>query len=114
MVTRNCPVPSIFGGDTTVARVLNEYPYDKRLTKRRIRDCHKLEHAALDRNRLAVFSNQCAADVACANYFFDQRKVKVIPYGSNLLNAPNAEDMTEGLLRRRSTECELLFVGVDR
>jgi hypothetical protein len=58
--------------------------------------------------------NQCAADVACANYFFDQRKVKVIPYGSNLLNAPNAEDMTEGLLRRRSTECELLFVGVDR
>jgi hypothetical protein len=39
-----------------VARVLNEYPYDKRLTKRRIRDCHKLEHAALDRNRLAVFS----------------------------------------------------------
>jgi glycosyltransferase involved in cell wall biosynthesis len=113
MVTRNCTVPSIFWGDTTVAGVLDRYPYYKKLTKKSIRDCHKLEQAALNSSSLAIFSNQWAADVACANYSFDQRKVKVIPYGANLFDAPAADEVAECLSQRRARECELLFVGLD-
>jgi glycosyltransferase involved in cell wall biosynthesis len=113
MVTRNCNVPSIFWGDTTVAGVLDRYPYYKKLTKKSIRDCHKLEQAALNSSSLAIFSNQWAADVACANYSLDERKVKVIPYGANLFNAPDADEVAECLGQRRERECELLFVGLD-
>jgi len=113
MATQNCSVPSVFWGDTTVAGVLNSYPYYKRLTKRSIRHCHDLEQAALNSSALAIFSNQWAADVACTNYAFDQRKVRVIPYGANLFNKLNANDIAECVRRRDERDWELLFVGVD-
>lgn len=113
MAVQNCSVPSIFWGDTTVAGVLNSYPYYKNVTKRSIRDSHNLEQAALSSSALAVFSNQWAADVACASYSFDQRKVKVIPYGANLFNSIDEDDIAECLRRRDAKECELLFVGVN-
>lgn len=112
-VTHDCFVPSIFWADTTVAGVLGKYPYYKNLTKRSIRDCHNLEQAALNTSALAVFSNQWAADVACASYSFDQRKLRVIPYGANLFKTPAADDIAQFLPRRRAKECELLFVGFD-
>jgi glycosyltransferase involved in cell wall biosynthesis len=113
MVIQDCSVPSIFWGDTTVAGVMNEYPYYKNLTKRSIRDCHNSEQAALDTSTLAVFSNQWAADVARASYSFDERKLRVIPYGANLLTTPDADDIAQFLSRRHARECELLFVGLN-
>jgi glycosyltransferase involved in cell wall biosynthesis len=113
MAVQNCSVPSIFWGDTTVAGVLDSYPYYKHVTKRSIRDSHKLEQAALNSSALAVFSNQWAADVACANYSFDQRKVRVIPYGVNTPSTLNKDDIVECLHRRDAREFELLLVGVD-
>jgi glycosyltransferase involved in cell wall biosynthesis len=113
MVTRDCSIPSVFWGDTTVAGVLDKYPYYKNLTKRSLRHCHNLEQAALSTSALAVFSNQWAADVACASYSFDERKVRVIPYGANLSSGLDADDIAECLHRRDARECELLFVGVD-
>jgi glycosyltransferase involved in cell wall biosynthesis len=113
IVTRDCSVPSIFWGDTTVAGVLNKYPYYKNLTKRSIRDCHNSEQAALTTSKLAVFSNQWAADVACASYSFDESKLRVIPYGANLLTTPDVDDIAQFLRRRHARECELLFVGLD-
>jgi glycosyltransferase involved in cell wall biosynthesis len=113
MVTRNCSAPSIFWGDTTVAGTLNRYPYYKNLTRRSIRDCHQLDQAALNTSALAIFSNQWAADVACASYSFDNSKVRVIPYGANLFSPPDADAVAEGLKQRDTRECELLFVGLD-
>ena len=113
MVTRNCSIPSVFWGDTTVAGVLDRYPYYKNLTKRSIRDCHHLEQAALDTSTLAVFSNQWAADVARASYSFDERKLRVIPYGANLLTTPDADDIAQFLSRRHARECDLLLVGLN-
>ena len=108
MVTRNCSIPSVFWGDTTVAGVLDKYPHYKNLTKRSLKDCHDLEQRALSTSSLAVFSNQWAADVACASYSFDERKVRVIPYGANLFNGLDADDIAECLRRRNTRECELL------
>lgn len=113
MVTRNCSVPSIFWGDTTVAGTLDRYPYYKGLTKRSIRDCHRLDQAALNTSALAIFSNQWAADVACASYSFDQRKIRVIPYGANLFNTPDEAALAKAISQRRARECELLFVGIN-
>lgn len=113
MVVRNCSVPAVFWADTTVAGVLEQYPYYKRLTRGSIRDCHKLEQDALDTCSLAVFSSQWAADVACANYQVDKRKLRVIPYGANLFRKLNAVDIAEYIRRRDEKNWELLFVGVD-
>jgi glycosyltransferase involved in cell wall biosynthesis len=113
MINRNCPVPSIFWGDTTVAGVLNRYPYYKHLTRRSIRDCNLAEQQALDSCALAVFSSQWAADVACASYDVDTRKVRVIPYGANLSTSLNVTDIATCLRRRDESDWELLFVGID-
>jgi glycosyltransferase involved in cell wall biosynthesis len=113
MVTKNCPVPSIFWGDTTVAGMLNRYPLDKHLTRGSIRDCHSVEQQALDSCAVAVFSSQWAADVACASYDVDPRKIRVIPYGANLFTRLNAADIASCLRRRDESDWELLFAGVD-
>ena len=113
MVTQNCPVPSIFWGDTTVAGVLGRYPHYKRLTRRSIRDCHALEQQALDSCALAIFSSQWAADVACANYDCDKYKVRVIPYGANVFSNLMAADIATCLRRRDASDWELLFVGLE-
>jgi glycosyltransferase involved in cell wall biosynthesis len=113
MANQSCPVPSVFWGDTTVAGVLDNYPYYTRLNRRSVKDCHELEAAALSSCMLAVFSNQWAADVACANYTFDQRKVRVIPYGANLLSRLNADDIATCISRRETNAWELIFVGLD-
>lgn len=113
MVTRKCPVPSIFWGDTTVAGVLDRYPYYKKLTRRSISDCHRLEQAALDSCSLAVFSSQWAADVACSSYAVEEQKVRVIPYGANLATRLNSAGIAACLLRRDERDWELLFVGVE-
>jgi len=113
MVSRNCPVPSIFWGDTTVAGVLGRYQYYTHLTRRNIRDCHALEQQALDSCALAIFSSQWAADVACANYNCDANKIKVIPYGANVFTQLTVTDIAGCLRRRDASEWELLFVGIE-
>jgi len=113
MVAQNCPVPSIFWGDTTVAGVLGRYPYYRHLTRRSIRDCHALEQKALDSCALAIFSSQWAADVACTNYACDTNKIKVIPYGANVFTGLTASDIAACLRRREAHEWELLFVGIE-
>lgn len=112
MVTRNCPVPTIFWGGTTVAGMLNRrrvrYQY---LTGGRIKDCHSVEQQALNSCVLAVFSSQWAADVACMSYTVDPCKIRVIPYGANLFTRVNAADIATCLRRRDESDWELLFVG---
>jgi glycosyltransferase involved in cell wall biosynthesis len=113
MVTRNCPVPAVFWGDTTVAGVLWRYPYYKKLTRRSIKDCHYLEQAALDTCALAVFSSQWAADVACSSYSVDERKIRVIPYGANLFAKLSPSEISACIRRRDERDWELLFIGRD-
>ncbi len=113
MGTKNCPVPSIFWGDTTVAGMLNRYPYYRHLPKGSMSDCHPVEQQALDSCALAVFPTQWAADVACGSYDVDPRKIRVIPYGANLYTKLNAADIATCLRRRDESDWELLFASVD-
>ena len=113
MVTHDCPAPAIFWGDTTVAGVIGQYSYYRNVTARSLRDCHTLEQAALRSSTLAIFSNQWAADVARSHYSFDERKLRVIPYGANLFTIPDSGDIAHFLTLRSRRECELLFVGLD-
>jgi glycosyltransferase involved in cell wall biosynthesis len=112
-VTRNSSVPSVFWGDTTVAGVIDQYHYYKRVTKRSLAHCHSLEQAALNSCTLAVFSSQWAADVARRHYSFDERKLRVIPYGANLFTTPEPSDVHTFIDARDIQRPELLFVGVD-
>jgi glycosyltransferase involved in cell wall biosynthesis len=116
------PYQSASGGDsrgsflwnmTITSTTRSKHPYCKNLTRRSIRDCHNLEQAGLSTNTLAVFSNQWAADVARASYSFDERKLRVIPYGANLFTTPDAGDIAQFLSRRYARKCELLFVGLN-
>ncbi len=114
MVTRECPAPAIFWGDTTVAGVIGQYPYYQNVTQRSLRDCHALKQAALRSSTLAIFSNQWAADVARSSYFFDEGKLWVIPYGANLFTIPDSDDIAHFLsLRNRRDVSWFCRIGLD-
>jgi glycosyltransferase involved in cell wall biosynthesis len=112
LTAKGYSVPSILWGETRAAEVLDKC-YHTRLTKRGIRDCQKLEEAALNSTVLTVFPSHWAADIACASYSFDHQKVRVIPYGVNLPSTLTEDDIRECLGRRDLRECELLFIGSD-
>jgi glycosyltransferase involved in cell wall biosynthesis len=113
LATTNCPVSSIVWADTMSTEVRDRYLGYKHIAKRSIKECHSSEQAVLSSCTLVVFTNQWAADVACESYSFDQRKVRVIPYGANLLSTLTKEEIAECLNRRDAREYELLFVGPD-
>jgi glycosyltransferase involved in cell wall biosynthesis len=112
-ITKDTCVPSVFWGDTTVAGVIDQYRYYKNVTKRSLLHCHNLEQTALSNCTLAVFSNQWAADVARSHYSFDERKLRVIPYGANLFTTPEPADIDTYINGRDGNRIELLFVGLD-
>jgi glycosyltransferase involved in cell wall biosynthesis len=111
--TKNWPVLSVFWGTLTGVETFYRDPYSKRLTKRSIRNLRNSEQIALENSRLAIFANQWAADIACTNYSFDHRKVRVIPYGVNTPSILDKDDLLECLRRRDTRDCELLFIGGD-
>jgi glycosyltransferase involved in cell wall biosynthesis len=112
LTAKGYSVPSVLWGETRAGEVLDKR-YHKRLPRRSIRDCQKLEQAALNSSALTVFPSQWAADIACASYSFDHQKIRVIPYGVNLPSILTDDDIRECLCRRDSRECELLFIGSD-
>lgn len=103
-------MPVVYFSDASYAAMLGFYPGFTGFFKSHIRIGHQLERQALQRSNLAVFSSSWAADSACAHYSLDQAKTRVIPLGANLETIPPIQQMANKL---RTSQCRLLFLGVD-
>jgi glycosyltransferase involved in cell wall biosynthesis len=103
-------LPVVYLSDATFASVLSYYPEFSRVLKGCIRDANTLEQSAIDRASLILYSSSWAADSACRDYNADPNKVRVVPFGANLEEPPDAEKVLTKVL---SDTCKMLFVGVD-
>jgi len=106
-------IPIFAWGDTTVAGVLNLYPYYKNISEWMIRQSHNVEQHGLDACAQVIFSSQWAADVALSHYRLDAQKTHVITYGANLKEHPDHRQIDEILRTRRVAEKTIVLVGVD-
>jgi glycosyltransferase involved in cell wall biosynthesis len=110
---RNSTIPIFAWGDTTVAGVLDRYPYYSDIPDWVIRQSHELEQRGLDACEEVVFSSQWAADVALENYNLRADKVHVITYGANLLSSPSRFELETILDSRVDKPLTAVLVGVD-
>ncbi len=105
--------PKVFYTDATFAGMLGFYESFSNLSKETIRHGNELEQMALDSCSLAIYSSDWAAKTAIDNYNVDPAKVKVVPFGANILSQRDHQQISAIISGRSETECHLLFMGVD-
>lgn len=105
--------PKVFYTDATFAGMLGFYDSFTGLCQETIRHGNYMEQAALESSRLAIFASDWAAKTAMDHYKVDPDKVKVVPFGANIVCNRNISEIREVVKRRSTTQCDLLFLGVD-
>ncbi|MDW7775553.1 MAG: glycosyltransferase family 4 protein [Methanosarcinales archaeon] len=105
--------PIVFWTDATFAGMIDFYPEFSNLCKESIRNGNKMEKSALQRCELAIYSSEWAAQTAIQNYGIEKAKVKVVPFGANIICNRTSDDIKNLIENRSHDKCKLLFMGVD-
>ena len=108
-----CKQPTAFWADSTFANVQNFYPVYSNLHEEVVENWHQMEALALKKCKLAIYSSDWAASSAINDYSADPRKVKVVPFGANIEKAFTLETIKDAVNLRPTSQCKLLFLGVD-
>lgn len=105
--------PIVFWTDATFASVVDFYPEYSNLCEESIADGNKIERAALDNSRLAIYNSDWAAQSARDHYHSPAEKIAMVPFGANIDPAHLPKDISSLLDKRKRDICKLLFVGID-
>jgi glycosyltransferase involved in cell wall biosynthesis len=105
--------PIVFWTDATFAGMVDFYPQFSNLCAETIRNGNKMEQLALSNCRIAIYSSEWAASTAIQNYDVDPAKIKVVPFGANVVCNRNLQDIDLIINNKNFDTCKLLFVGVD-
>lgn len=105
--------PIVFWSDATFAGLLDFYPEYINLDKKTIAHGNFLEQSAFDRASLIIFSSDWAAQTAIDNYNIDIDKIKVIPFGANIIEEVNTDIIKKYIKMRFENKIKLLFIGVN-
>lgn len=108
-----CREPIAFWTDATFAGMVNFYRHYTNLHPASYAEGMALEQSALDRCKLAIYSSDWAAQSALCHYQVDPAKVKVVPFGANIVCSRTVEDVERLVQSRPTDQCHLLFLGVE-
>ncbi|MGH7176155.1 MAG: glycosyltransferase, partial [Tepidisphaeraceae bacterium] len=106
----DCPI--VVWIDATYGAMVNFYVWEDPPCQRSLRYGNAMEREALGRCALAIFSSDWAARSAVELYGVPESRVRVVPFGANIV-----EDRTEAVVKRMiesrpSRPCRLLFIGI--
>lgn len=106
----DAPIPIIFSCDTTFRLLYNYYPEFGNIFRVSIKELDAINHLAIQKASLCVFSSDWAAKSAINDYNADKNRVFVIPFGANIDEdlIPSSDIVDK---RRKSDACRLLFLG---
>ena len=105
--------PIISWIDSTFDQLLNFYPQYENLCTETIENGKKTTQIALENCDLMIFSSQWAKESTLRNYVVDPEKIKVVPFGANLICNRNKDDILALIRSKSNLVCNLLFVGKD-
>jgi glycosyltransferase involved in cell wall biosynthesis len=105
-------IPIVFWTDATFGGLLDYYDTFSNLSFVSVMHGHRMEKRAIRNASLAVYSSDWAARTAVEIYGADRRKIRVIPFGSNLNGVPELWEVEESFGSRPAETCRLLFAGV--
>jgi glycosyltransferase involved in cell wall biosynthesis len=106
------PHPKIFVADATFANVLDFYDSFTDCAPEFIRQGHDQDRKALANCAAAVYPSSWAAHSAIDDYGANPAKVRVIPFGGNLVPPDQGTVMT-WVDQRRFDQLRILFIGRD-
>ncbi len=106
-------IPLTFWADATFNSIVNYYPDYTNLDKQSLANGDYLEKESLSKSRLQFFASEWAAKDSINYYKSDPNKVKIIPFGANLIDNPKYEDIKININLRKLDKVNFLFVGVN-
>jgi glycosyltransferase involved in cell wall biosynthesis len=109
----NVDVPMIFWTDACFGGMVDFYKSFSDLAPPSLADGHAAERAALKRCSRAIYSSEWAASTARESYGADMSKVRIVPFGGNVMESPPIEEVRAFVAQRDTRSCNLLLVGVD-
>lgn len=111
----DCKQPIVIWTDTTFAAAIDFYPglERDRLCQETLRDGLANERAALSQCSLAIYSSEWAAHTALKHYHLDPAKVRVVPFGANIVCTRALDDIQAIVDAKSRAQCKLLFLGED-
>jgi len=103
--------PIVLWTDAVYASLLGCYPPFAYHSARTIHEGNAITFSCLERTRLAIFASDWAARAAIEHYGISKNKVKVVPFGANLLDPPEFNDVKEAIAKRAQDKIKLLFLA---
>lgn len=103
-------VPLVYTSDATVRLMVDYYGQFTDLSRGALREVEELEAAAISRAALLLYPTEWTARSAVKDYGADPSRIRIMPYGANLMALPDRET---ALAPRRPGPLRLIFVGVD-
>ena len=103
----------IFWSDATFDNLLNFYGYVSNLPSLETKRIHQLQKDALEISDQVILSSQWAIDSAVNKYQTAKKKLKLIPFTSNLSSFPDFDELYNIVESRSRDIVRLLFIGVD-
>jgi len=116
MAFLNTDKKKILYNDATFASMINFYPAFTNLCKKTIYEGNLIDKKAFENSDILIFSSDWAANSAINDYNINPSKVKVIPFGANILKSysdKEISDIIENRCNNINTKCNFLFIGVD-
>jgi glycosyltransferase involved in cell wall biosynthesis len=106
-------IPTIFWTDACFAGMVDFYESFTNLASSSLVDGHEAEKAALRNCSRAIYSSAWAAATARESYSADASRIRVVPFGANILERPSRAEVERFVALRDPKRCDLLLVGVD-
>lgn len=108
----NVGIPIIYSPDATFRQVRNVYPRFSELLAISLKEADWIESRAIRRSQAIVVSSTWAKQSVVEDYDYASQRVALASYGPNLDEVPTKEEAFRRL-KRDTTECRILFLGVD-
>jgi len=103
--------PVVLWADCTFGTMVDFYPDYTNLCPKSLNDGNRAETLTLNNCRLAIFASDWAARSAIEKYGINPEKVKVVPYGANIVCERTYDDVLKLVETRPKRPCKLLFIG---
>jgi hypothetical protein len=102
--------PIVYMSDTTWAQARNYYPGHEGVPDLISEQRHELDRRSILRADRLVYSSTWAAESAIRDYGADPEKVRVVPFGANLDEAPSADSLPDKVPLE---VCRLVCIGTN-
>lgn len=106
-------IPLTFWSDATFHNIVDYYPEYSNLAKETLESGDYLERLSLQKSRLQFFATDWSRQDSIDYYNSDPAKIFSFPFGANIKEEPDYDDIKQKIQSKKFDKINFLFVGVD-